>query len=229
MHSLLLAACESRAGLDAAACSGANSLILDIAGATDKAHARKLAAAFLAPGRRSSTDQTLFAAVHALDDPELEIDLDALVHYAPDALILPRAASGADAQRFGAKIAVREAECGAAEGSVKIAAAVGGSGASLFKLGSFAGASRRLLALVWSPRDLAADLGCAPDFAAEPLRLGRSLVVAAAAAGSVPVYERSAATSDLDALRGLCARARRDGFAGVMVDRPDLVEVVAGA
>jgi citrate lyase subunit beta/citryl-CoA lyase len=190
MRALLLVDPLDQTALAAAADSGADGLVLDLEGAADARAARTGARTFIASRTPSAVARRLYARVHALDDPELEADLDALVAVAPDGFVLPRAVCGADVQILGAKIAVREAECGAPDGAIHILAEAATSAASIFELSSFAGASRRLSGLLWSEDRLAASLGCAADADFEPMRVARSLVLFAAAAASIPAFEQ---------------------------------------
>lgn len=203
-------------------------LVFDLPSSHDKAAARRDVRDLLRTAHSHLPPACLVAGLHSIDDPDIEADLDFVVASAPFAVLLPSVTSGADIQRLGAKIAVREAECGAPDGAVKILAVAGGTSASLFKLSTLDGASRRLRGLIWSPTALAADLGCAPDEASEPLRVARSLVLFAAAAAGVPAFEDARICGgDGERLRNVARRAKSEGFSGLLIDRVEGADLAA--
>ena len=130
-----------------------------------------------------------------------------------------------------AKLAAREAISGLAEGHIKIIAQAIETAAGLFEIGTFRGASARLIAMTWGPEDLSAELGAETNRDAEgrltePYRLARSLCLFGAAAAGVPAIETiSVDFRDLDRLRRDTEEARRDGFAGRLAIHPAQVAV----
>jgi len=145
-------------------------------------------------------------------------DLDAVIPAAPDGVVLPKCLDGADVQRLGANLAVREAEHGLADGSTRIIAIATESARALFGFASYRGAGGRLEGLAWGGEDLAADLGAEtnrlPDGAyAAPYALARTLtLVGAVAAGARPIDAVYLNFRDLDGLRTEALAARRDGL-----------------
>ena len=73
--------------------------------------------------------------------------------------MLPKCLGGASVQQLGAKLAVREAEHGLADGATRILAIATESARALFGFESYVGCSRRLEGLAWGGEDLSADLG----------------------------------------------------------------------
>ncbi len=153
-------------------------------------------------GRRS------LARIHALTSGLADSDLDAVMASAPYGIILPQACGGRDVQHLGAKLAVREAENGLEDGSTRILASAADLPEAIFALGSLAGATRRLLGLLWDGAALAGALGVGED--AEVLAVARAQLVFAAAAAGAPALADASAVRDF-------SKARRDGFGGALV------------
>ena len=173
--------------------------------------------------------------INALDTPDAEPDLDAVVPAAPHGIVLPKARAGADVMHLGAKLAVREAENGVPDGATRILAIATETAASIFTMGTYAGASRRLVGLAWGAEDLSADLGAeanrTPDGTyADPYRLARTLTIYAAAAAEVAGVDTVYVDFRNDAgLRQECVEARRDGFTGMMAIHPSQVAPINAA
>jgi citrate lyase subunit beta/citryl-CoA lyase len=151
---------------------------------------------------------------------------------APDGIVLPKSASGADVQQLGAKLAVREARLSLPDRSTRIIPIVTETAASLFALQSYAGASPRLAGLTWGAEDLSADLGAEtyrlPDGGyTAPYALARTLtLLAAVAAGVAPIDTVFPPFRDTAGFRAECEAARREGFTGKMAIHPDQVPVI---
>ena len=76
--------------------------------------------------------------VNGLKTGLIDADLDAIVPAKPDAIMLPKAEGGASIVHADAKLAVREAQNGVADGHVKIAAIATETAAALFLAGTYA-------------------------------------------------------------------------------------------
>jgi len=238
MRSLLFVPADSERKLARALTSGADALILDLEDAVApaaKARAREAAARYLAEHRGVEGGPRLIVRVNALASGLIDADLDAIMPYGPWGVMLPKAERGADVQHLGAKLAVREAEHGLYDGSTAITPIVTETGAAMFGLGSYAGASRRLAAMAWGVEDLTAAIGAAASrdgggLLAAPLALARNLTLFSAASAGVDAIDSVFADfRDLDGLRRECASAARDGFAGKMAIHPDQVSVINAA
>lgn len=229
MRSLLLVPADSPARLAEALASGADVLIVDLGDSA--AAARPAAHEFLATAAKASDRPRLFVRIHALDSTLADADLDAVMPAAPEAIILPKALAGADVQHLGVKLAVREAQNALADGATRIVVIAPGSAASIFAMASYAGASRRLLAIAWIAEDLAAELGAESCRLADggytpPFLLARALTLFAAAAADVPAIDAITPNFDLARLRIECEAARRDGFTAKMTVDPRHVPVI---
>lgn len=235
MRSLLFVPGDSPRKLEKAFAGDADALILDLEDSvalSAKQAAREIVAAFLRENRELQGRPRLYVRVNALDTGLTDDDLDHVIAGGPDGLVLPKAQGGTDVSHLAAKLAVREAESNLPDGSVGILAIATETAASLFRMGSYAGASHRLEGIAWGAEDLSADLGAEtnrlPDGTyAEPYRLARTLtLLGASAAAILPVDAVYPSFRDLEGLAAECEAARRDGFAAKMAIHPDQVPII---
>ena len=232
MRSLLIApAVEKR--LAEALKNGADAVIVDLAGAAaaERAAARGIAAQFLKETRGRGGGPNLIIRPNALDSGETDADLDAVMAHAPAAILLPRSLGAASVQQLSAKLAVREADFSLADGLTRIIA-VADTAQSLFGMGSYRGASARLMGIAWSAESLRSDIGAETDrdghgVYAGPYRLARDLtLLAAASAGVAAIDTVFADLHDKEGLRAEALAARRDGFAGKMAIDPAQAAII---
>ncbi len=150
---------------------------------------------------------------------ETDADLDTVMAGAPDAILLPGSLGAASVQQLSAKLAVREAKLGLEDGATRVIA-VADTAQALFNLGSYRGASARLMGVAWSAESLRADIGAEMD--RDPLgdylgvyRLARDLTLLAATSARVAAIDAAFANiRDPAGLRAEALAARRDGFTG---------------
>ncbi len=235
MRSLLFVPGDSEKKLAKALESGADALLLDLEDSvapSAKARAREGVAQFVANARGVSPRPRLYVRVNAFDTGMTEADLDAVMAAAPDGVMLPKSLNGADVQRLGAKLAVREADHGLPDGNTRILALATESARAMFGLASYAGASRRLEGLAWGAEDLSADLGSETyrttdgDFTG-PYRLARDLTLfAAVAAEAIPIDAVYVNFRDEQGLEMEARAARRDGFGAKMAIHPAQVPII---
>ena len=160
MRSLLFVPADSARKLDKAMSSGADALIVDLEDSIaldGKAAARQSAAAFLK--NATATRPYLMVRVNGLQTGLTDADLDAIAPAKPDAIMLPKAEGGAAIVHADAKLAVREAQNDLPDGHIKILPIATETAAALFMVGTFAGASARLIGMTWGAEDLSAELG----------------------------------------------------------------------
>ena len=215
--------------------SGADALILDLedsVAAAAKPRAREIVAEFLR-GARGRTDRPkLYVRVNPLDSEFCLADLDATAGLGPDGIFLPKSRNGADVQRLGARLAVREAENGLVDGSTRIVAIATESAGALFGLSSYAGSSPRQDGLTWGAEDLSADLGAERVREADggytgPYRLARDLTLFGAVAAAVaPIDTVFVNFRDDKGLEAEGLAARRDGFTAKMAIHPAQVPII---
>lgn len=227
LRSLLFVPGDRPDRMEKALASGADALILDLEDAVAparKSEARRQVASFLA----SHADAPLWVRINPLDGPEAVRDLAALTDARPAGIVLPKAEGGASV----AVLAERLITIG--NDSAQILAIATETPAAMFQLGSYGGAAR-LAGLTWGAEDLPAAIGAAtsrePDGRyTAPYELARSLCLfGAAAAGVAPIETVYPAFRDLDGLAAYAARARRDGFVGMMAIHPAQLPVINAA
>jgi len=235
MRSFLFTPADSAKKLDKAMTSGADAVIVDLEDSIapdGKARARHSAAAFLKQAASAKSRPMLVVRVNGLRTGLIDADLDAVAPAAPDAIMLPKAEGGASVIHADAKLAVREAVNGLADGHIKIIALATETATSLFVADTFAGASARLIALTWGAEDLSAELGAQTNRDAQgrfldPYRLARTLCLAGAAAATVPPLDTVYVDfSDNEGLRRECEEACRDGFIGKLAIHPAQVPII---
>lgn len=203
---------------------GADALILDLEDAVApaaKPAAREAVAAFLARPRTVP----LYVRVNPLDSGLIDDDLAACRSHPPDGVVLPKAGGGASVAALAARL----------DADTRILAIATETPAAVFALGSYAGASERLVALTWGAEDLPAAIGAATSREANgsytaPYQLARSLTLFGAHAAGVAAIETVYPDfHDLDGLAAYAARGRRDGFTGMMAIHPAQVAVINAA
>lgn len=237
MRSLLFVPADSPRKLDKALTTGADAVILDLEDSVAPAMkdaARRSALAFLREHRAASPRPFLYVRINALSTPLADGDLDVVMTAAPDGIVLPKATGGSDVTLLDAKLSVREALHGVDDGATRIVVLATESAASLFTLGTYRGASKRLAGLTWGGEDLGAETGALATRVdgdwTEPNRLVRSLALfAATAAGVQPIDAVYPDFRDIEGLKRDCALGRRHGFLGKLAIHPDQIEAINGA
>ena len=206
---------------------GADAVILDledsVAGSA-KAEARRAVAGFLSEHRAAN----LWVRINPIEGAEAERDLAAVVPAHPHGIVLPKAEGGASVNELARRLAER------GNATAQILAIATETPAAVFQLGTYGGA-KRLAGLTWGAEDLPAAIGASTSREEDgrytpPYELARSLCLfGAAAAGVAPIETVYPAFRDLDGLAAYAARARRDGFTGMMAIHPAQVEVINAA
>jgi citrate lyase subunit beta/citryl-CoA lyase len=207
--------------------SGADALILDLEDAVAPAarpEARRHVAEFL----NANSAANLWVRINPLDGDEADKDLAAILSSHPDGIVLPKAEGGASVVELTRRLTER------GNATSQILAIATETPAAMFQLGSYGGL-KRLAALTWGAEDLPAAIGAASSRESDgrftpPYELARSLCLfGAAAAGVAPIETVYPAFRDVDGLAAYAARARRDGFTGMMAIHPAQVPAINAA
>lgn len=221
LRSLLFVPGDRPDRFEKAAASGADALILDLEDSVTpdrKALARDAVAQWLAGDRTVPA----FVRVNPVDGAWAGTDLEAILPGRPDGLVLPKAEGAATIDRL----------CAMACDLPPILPIATETPAAIFQLGSYATVADRLAGLTWGAEDLPAAIGAATAREADghytpPYEMVRSLTLFAAHAAAVPaidtVYPRIDAP---DGLAAHVARARRDGFTGMLAIHPGQVAAI---
>jgi len=207
-----------------AVASGADAVILDLEDSVApgaKGEARRQVAAFL----HANATAPLWVRINPLDTTDCERDLAAVLPAHPDGIVLPKAEGGASVAELTRRLTA------AGNAMSHILAIATETPAAIFQLGTYGGA-KRLAGLTWGAEDLPAAIGATASREADgsytpPYQLARSLCLfGAAAAGVAPIETVYPDFRDLDGLAAYAARARRDGFTGMMAIHPAQVPVI---
>ncbi|PWG01537.1 HpcH/HpaI aldolase/citrate lyase family protein [Sphingosinicella humi] len=227
LRSLLFVPGDRPDRMEKALGAGADALILDLEDAVAperKAEARDAVLAFLARDRTVP----LFVRINPLDTELANEDL-IVVRERPEGIVLPKCESFEDVRRLEMRLDFAGVFY---EQNPLVLPIATETPAAIFGLGSYAEVSERLAGLTWGAEDLPAAIGAATSREEDgrytpPYELARSLCLfGAAAAGVAPIETVYPAFRDLDGLAAYAARARRDGFTGMMAIHPAQVAVI---
>jgi citrate lyase subunit beta/citryl-CoA lyase len=205
-----------------AAASGADAVILDLEDsvlAERKAEARAAVADWLGEPRTSLA----FVRINPVTSDQAEADLQAVLPHAPDAIVLPKA-EGAKSIRALLDL------CGGNYPPILPIATE--TPAAVFQLGSYRSDAAYLCGLSWGAEDLPAAIGAMSSREADgsytpPYEMVRSLALFAAHAAGVAAIETIyPAIDDPAGLSAFVARARRDGFTGMLAIHPAQVPTI---
>lgn len=222
LRSLLFVPGDRPERFDKALASGADAVILDLedsVSAQNKPKARDAICDFVP---RRTTDAVIIVRINPLASTACEDDLAALSGIRPFAIMLPKAE--------GATAVLQLA--GHLSSPIPILPIATETPAAIFEIGSYRDVSSHLCGLTWGAEDLPAAIGAATAREADgsytaPYELARSLTLFGAHAAAVPAIETVYPDfRDLGRLETYAARARRDGFSGMMAIHPSQVETI---
>ncbi len=231
MRSLLFVPGNSPKMMAKAATSGADVIILDLEDAVhpdSKAAARRLVAEALAD--RTGDVAARYVRVNALDSAWCLQDLEAVIPARPDGIMLPKLVGPEDLHRVGGLI--ERWERAAERGLTKIIPVCTETPAATLSLAAKSWAHPRLAGLLWGGEDLSAAVGATTNRDEDgrytaPFALARSLcLMAARAAGVVPIDAVFTDFRDADGLTRETDAARRDGFSAKAAIHPAQVEII---
>ena len=232
----LFAPGDSASKIAKALASGADAVIIDLedsVAADRKADARRTTAEALAQPVPAGVQA--WVRINALDTGLAEADLDAVVAAGPAGIVLPKSAGVIDIQALAGELTAREGAARLTPGAIRILPITTETPAALFNLHTYAQAPDRLAGLTWGAEDLSAAIGAstARDQTGSytPLyELARSLCLAgAAAAGTAAIETVYPDFRDPVGLANYLAKARRDGFSGMMAIHPGQILMIKEA
>ena len=234
LRSLLFVPGDSEKKLAKSDDIAADAIIIDLEDSVapeNKAAARALAREFL-ESRSGGRRHQLWVRINPVDSPHAGADLGSVMPAGPDGIVVPKVRSPEDVDVLGRRMGTYEAEHEFRIGATSILPLVTETPESLFQLGEYRRAGKRLAGLTWGAEDLAAAIGATANrdesgHWTSPYRMVRNLCLFAAHAAGVEAIDTVHANfRDLDGLEASCAEARRDGFGGKLAIHPDQVEVI---
>lgn len=234
MRSLLFAPGGSAKMMAKAATGAADAVIFDLEDAVHpdrKEEARHLVVEALATASRSGP--RLYVRVNPLDSPWCHGDLDAVLPLRPHGIMLPKLTGPHDLDRLDALVGEREPRD--AIGTTRIIPICTETAAATLSLAATSWRRPRLAGLLWGGEDLSADIGATANRDSDgnytaPFALARSLcLLAARAAGVLPIDAVFIDFRDPDALTREADAARRDGFAAKVAIHPSQVAIINNA
>ena len=222
LRSLLFVPADRPERFAKAAASGADALILDLEDSVspEKKDAGRSAIADWLAGERLVK---AFVRVNPLDGGLTAADLAAVLPGKPDGLVLPKAEGAASVEALLAMMGGVE---------LPVLPIATETPAAIFQLGSYGSVGRHLAGLTWGAEDLPAAIGATtsrePDGSyTAPYEMVRGLTLFGAHAAGVAAIETIFPRIDApEALMAYVARARRDGFTGMMAIHPAQVEII---
>ena len=223
LRSLLFVPADRPERFAKAAASGADALILDLEDSVSpekKDVGRTAIAKWLASDRAGVTT---FVRVNPLDGDLTDADLAAVLPGRPDGLLLPKAEGAKSVEALVGKLGGT---------GIPVLPIATETPAAIFQLGSYGVVASHLAGLTWGAEDLPAAIGAATSREADgsytaPYELVRSLTLFGAHAAGSPAIETVFPRIDApEALAAYVARARRDGFTGMMAIHPAQVATI---
>jgi citrate lyase subunit beta/citryl-CoA lyase len=223
LRSLLFVPADRPERFPKAAASGADALILDLEDsvAPEKKEAGRAAVSEWLAGDRGGVAS--FVRVNPLDGGMAEADLSAVLPGRPDGIVLPKAEGAASVDVLHSMLRGM---------TLPILPIATETPAAIFQLGSYMAVREKIAGLTWGAEDLPAAIGAVTSREEDgsytaPYELVRSLTLFGAHAAGVAAIETVFPRIDApDALTAYIARARRDGFTGMMAIHPSQVAAI---
>jgi citrate lyase subunit beta/citryl-CoA lyase len=227
LRSLLFVPADSERKLNAALRSSADALVFDLedpVAEEEKASARERLGRFLKT-RREQIGAAVCVRVNALNTEHILRDLQAVIPYAPDAIVLPKCKGIGDVYRLCDFLEALEQVYFDGRHKTEVIAMATESAAGVLGLASYDNPPLRLSALMWGVADLAADIGALQAISGgtftPPFSVARTLCLLAAAQAGVQAID--AVSTDLSSdiqIEAEALLAKRDGFSAKAAAHP---------
>jgi citrate lyase subunit beta/citryl-CoA lyase len=231
VRSLLFAPGGSAKMMAKAVTGDADAVIFDLEDAVHpdkKEEARRLVAEALAAV--SPSGPRIYVRVNPLDSRWCRGDLDAVLPLRPHGIMLPKLTGPHDLDRLDALISEREPR--GEVGTTQIIPVCTETATATLSLAATSWRRPRLTGLLWGGEDLSVDLGATANrdsngLYTAPFALARSLcLLAARAAGVLPIDAVFTDFRDPSALAREADAARRDGFGAKAAIHPSQIAVI---
>lgn len=214
-----------------AAASGADAIILDLEDSVSPAN-KEAARAAIADYLSGEREVITLVRVNPLDGHMTAADVAAIVGGRPDAIMLPKAEGAPSVLQLDTILRSESDRDASLPPILPIATETPGA---IFTLGSYREVGDRLIGLTWGAEDLPAAIGATTSRHEDgsytsPYEVARALTLFAAhGAGAAAIDTVFPAIKDEAGLAAYAARARRDGFTGMMAIHPSQVEPINAA
>lgn len=214
-----------------AAASGADAIILDLEDSVSLAN-KEAARAAVAEYLLGDREVVTLVRVNPLDGHMTAADVAAIAAARPDAIMLPKAEGAPSILQLDTILRSESERDMSLPPVLPIATE---TPAAIFTLGSYRDVQDRLLGLTWGAEDLPAAIGATSSrhddgSYTSPYEVARALTLFAAhGAGVAAIDTVFPAIKDEARLAAYAARARRDGFTGMMAIHPSQVEAINAA
>ena len=208
-------------------CLGADAVIFDLEDAV--APAEKDAARILVRNTLKYMDFTgigRIVRINSIDTPFWKKDLDQILPYKPDLILLPKTSCAADILEADRYITELEQKLGFSENTVGLMALIE-TALGVENAFSIASAARRVKALFLGAEDLTADLRCRRTKEGREIEYARTRLVVAARAANIDVFDTP--FTDVNDDEGIVVDAelaKALGFSGKASISPRHVEVI---
>lgn len=235
IRSLLFVPGDSDRKFEKALACSADALILDLEDSVALANKPAARAGVLQMLRQPRGAKQLFVRVNALDSGLLLGDLQAVMAGRPAGIMLPKCGGPHDVDRLGHYLDALEVAAGLDAGSTSILPIVTETPQALLNLKGYERCGPRLWGLLWGAEDLSSAIGATSNRRADgayrgPFRLARDLcLMAATAAGVVPVDTVYTDFRDLAGLKNETLEGRIDGFGAKAAIHPDQCAAINAA
>lgn len=214
-----------------AAASGADAIILDLEDSVSLAN-KEAARAAVAEYLLGDREVVTLVRVNPLDGHMTAADVAAIAAARPDAIMLPKAEGAPSILQLDTILRSESERDMSLPPVLPIATE---TPAAIFTLGSYRDVQDRLLGVTWGAEDLPAAIGATSSrhddgSYTSPYEVARALTLFAAhGAGVAAIDTVFPAIKDEAGLAAYAARARRDGFTGMMAIHPSQVEAINAA
>jgi citrate lyase subunit beta/citryl-CoA lyase len=234
LKSFLFVPGDSEKKMSKAQGSPANALILDLEDSVsvDRIEiARGMVKDYLL-ARPDRSKQQLWVRINPLDTALSLPDLVAVVAGAPDGILLPKVDSAQEIVLLDHYLTVLEVREGVAPGRIRIMPVATETAGAMFALGSYRGASPRLVGITWGAEDLSTAIGASTNRVDSgeyefTYQLARTLcLVGANAAGVQAIDTITPDFRDIERMKREVRISRRAGFTGKMAIHPDQVDII---
>ncbi len=208
-------------------CLGADAIIFDLEDAVSPAE--KDAARILVRNTLRYMDFTgceKIVRINSIDTPYWQKDLDTIIPWKPDMILLPKTASAADAQAADAYMTELEQKLGMEPNTVALMPVIE-TALGVENAFAIATSTQRVRALFLGAEDLTADLQCKRTKEGKEIFYARTRLVMAARAAGVDVYDTPFTDVNDDiGIREDAEFAKNLGFSGKASISPRHVEVI---